>query len=161
MKPSASPTCAEAMMPPTGPDSIIATGRSVATSGVITPPFERMIERSPAKADAAEARLQALHVAADLRADIGVHHRGRHPLELAIFAQDLVRQREIGARHRRADHVAGDALVLGIDVGVQEAHRDRLDAFGVERAAGLGDAGAVERLVHLAGLRAAARRPRG
>ena len=36
-------------MPPTGPDSIIATGRSVATSGVITPPLERMIERSPLK----------------------------------------------------------------------------------------------------------------
>ena len=36
-------------MPPTGPDSIIATGRSVATSGVITPPFERMIERLPRK----------------------------------------------------------------------------------------------------------------
>ena len=36
-------------MPPTGPDSIIATGRSVATSGVITPPFERMIESSPRK----------------------------------------------------------------------------------------------------------------
>ena len=48
-KPSARPTCAEAMMPPTGPDSIIATGRSVATSGVITPPFERMIDRSPLK----------------------------------------------------------------------------------------------------------------
>src|SRR6267154_2299614 len=39
-KPSARPVCAEAMIPPTGPDSIIATGRSVATSGVITPPFE-------------------------------------------------------------------------------------------------------------------------
>ena len=36
-------------MPPTGPDSIIATGRSVATSGVITPPFERMMERLPSK----------------------------------------------------------------------------------------------------------------
>ena len=35
-------------MPPTGPDSIIATGRAVATSGVITPPLERMIDRSPA-----------------------------------------------------------------------------------------------------------------
>ena len=48
-KPSFSPTRAEAMMPPTGPDSIIATGRAVATSGVITPPFERMIDNSPAK----------------------------------------------------------------------------------------------------------------
>ena len=48
-KPSFSPTRADAMMPPTGPDSIIATGRAVATSGVITPPFERMIDSSPAK----------------------------------------------------------------------------------------------------------------
>ena len=31
------------MMPPTGPDSIIATGRSVATSGGITPPFGYII----------------------------------------------------------------------------------------------------------------------
>ena len=103
-----------------------------------------------AKADLAEARIQALHVAADLRADIGVHHRRRHPLELAILAQDLVRQREIGAGHGGAHHLAGDALVLGIDVGVQEAHRDRLDAFGRQHAAGVGDAGAVERHVHLA-----------
>ena len=36
-------------MPPTGPDSIIAAGRSVAISGVITPPFERMIESAPRK----------------------------------------------------------------------------------------------------------------
>ena len=101
-KPSAWPTCAEAMMPPTGPDSIIATGRSVATSGVITPPFERMIDRSPLEADAAEARLQALHIAADLRPDIGVHHRRRHPLELAVLAQDLVRQRQVDVRHAPA-----------------------------------------------------------
>ncbi len=49
LKPNASPTRADAMMPPTGPDSIIATGRCVATSGVITPPLERMIDRSPLK----------------------------------------------------------------------------------------------------------------
>ena len=36
-------------MPPTGPDSIIATGRSIATLGAITPPFDRMIDRSPVK----------------------------------------------------------------------------------------------------------------
>src|SRR5207253_1711008 len=75
-KPSAQPTCAEAMMPPTGPDSIMAAGR--------------------------------------------------------------------------ADHVAGDALVLAIDIGVKETNRDRLDAFGGEHAAGFGDAGAIERHVHLA-----------
>ena len=47
--PSARPVCAEAMIPPTGPDSIIATGRSVATSGVITPPFDCMMASSPRK----------------------------------------------------------------------------------------------------------------
>ena len=103
-----------------------------------------------AKADIAQARVQALHVAADLRADIGVHDRGRHPLELAIFAQDLVRQRKIGVGHGGADHLAGDALVRGIDIGVKKTDRDRLHPFGGERAAGLRDAGAIERGVHLA-----------
>ena len=40
---------AAAMMPPTGPDSIIAAGRCVAISGVMTPPFERMMASAPEK----------------------------------------------------------------------------------------------------------------
>ena len=104
-----------------------------------------------AEADLAEARFQASDIAADFRADIGVDHRRRHPLELAIFAQDVVREREIGVRQRLADHLAGDALVVGIDVGVQEAHRDRLDAFCGQHPASVLDAGAVERRMHLAG----------
>ena len=137
-------------MPPTGPDSIMATGRSVATSGVITPPFERMIERSPRKPMPPRLELQALHIAADLRTDVGVHHRGRHALELAVLAQDVVRQRQIDVRHRLADHRAGDALMLRIGVGVQEADRDRLDAGGLERLAGLRDARLLQRRVDLA-----------
>ncbi len=46
-KPSARPTLAAAMIPPTGPDSIIVTGRSVAVSGVITPPFDCMTVSPP------------------------------------------------------------------------------------------------------------------
>jgi hypothetical protein len=61
-----------------------------------------------------------------------------------------VRQRKVGAGHRGADHLAGDALVRGIDVGVEETDRDRLDPFRRERAAGLRDAGTIERGVHLA-----------
>ena len=99
----------------------------------------------------AQARLQALHIAADLRPDVGVHHRGRHALELAVLAQDVVRQRQINARHRLLDHRAGDALVLRIGVGVQEAHRHRLDAGRLQRAAGLGDARLLQRRVDLAG----------
>ena len=61
-----------------------------------------------------------------------------------------MRERNIGTRHGGANHVAGDALVLGVDVGVKETNRDRLDALGGEHAAGFGDAGAIEPHVHLA-----------
>ena len=40
--------------------------------------------------------------------------------------------------------------MLGIGISVQEAHRDRFDAFGGKRAAGFGDTGFVERMVHVA-----------
>ncbi len=102
-----------------------------------------------AEADVAEAGPQAPHIAADLGSDIGVHHRGRHALELPVLAQDLVREREVGVRQGGADHVAGGALVGGIDVGVQEADRHRLDALGRQHAASFRDAGAIERHVHL------------
>ena len=138
-------------MPPTGPDSIIITGRLIAASGDITPPFDCMIARSPRKPACAEPRLQIAHIAADLRADIGVHHRRRHALVLAILAQDLVRQRDEAAGQRGLDDLAGDALVLGIGVGVEEAHRDRVDALGGERGAGGAHAFAVEALAHFAG----------
>ena len=59
-KPNARPTRAEAMIPPTGPDSIIVTGRSVAISGVITPPFDRMTVRSPRKPTSARLDLRLL-----------------------------------------------------------------------------------------------------
>ena len=137
-------------MPPTGPGfhhRHRPLGRDLRRHHAAVRAHDRQIAL---EADAAEARLQALHIAADLRPDIGVHHRGRHPLELAILAQDVVRQRQIDARHRLPDHRAGDALVLGIGVGVQEAHRDRLDAFGLQRLAGRGDARLLQRLVHLA-----------
>ncbi len=101
-------------------------------------------------ADRGQPRRQRAGIVAHDRADIGVHHRGRHALELAILAQDLVREREIGIRQRGADHLASDALVLGIDVGVQEAHRHRLDVVLGEHAAGVRDAGAIERHVRLA-----------
>jgi hypothetical protein len=61
-----------------------------------------------------------------------------------------VRQRKVHAWHRLPDHFAGDALVSGIGVGVQEADRDRLDAFGLERLAGRGHARLLQRLLHLA-----------
>ncbi len=62
-----------------------------------------------------------------------------------------MREREIRIRQRLADHLARLLLVARVEIGVQEAHRDRLDAFVLERAAGVLDAGAAQRLVHVAG----------
>jgi len=109
---------------------------------------DRQIAAEP---DIAEARLQAAHIAPDLGADIGVHHRGRDALEFAIFAQDFVRERQIGVGQQGADDLAGDTLVLGIGIGVQEADRDRFHARIGQRAARILDAGALERRMNLAG----------
>ena len=53
----------------------------------------------------------------------------------------------IGVGQRGADDLAGRALVIGIDVGVQEAYRDRLDAFGFRAPRDAFDAVAIERLL--------------
>ena len=97
-----------------------------------------------AKADVGKARIQTCDVAADLRSDIGVDHRCRHAFELAIFAQDVVRERQISVRQRLAHHGADYAFVLGIGIGVQEAHGDGFDALGGEGAAGVRDARLVQ-----------------
>ncbi len=52
LKPSAAPTRPAAITPPTGPDSIIATGSFFAVAGDITPPFDCMIRNLPSKSSA-------------------------------------------------------------------------------------------------------------
>ncbi len=103
------------------------------------------------KADAAEPRLQIAHIAGDARADIGIDHRRRDALVLAIFAQDLVRERDEGSGQAGAHDLAGQALVLGVGVGMEKADRDRVDTLARERGVGLAHAVAVEALQHLAG----------
>ena len=95
--------------------------------------------------------MQAVHVTADLGADIGVHHRGGDALELAVLAQDVVGERKVNGGHARADHLTCDALVLRIGIRVKKADRDRFDPLGRKRAASLGHAVAVEWDVHGAG----------
>jgi hypothetical protein len=73
----------------------------------------------------------------------------RNPIS-PIFAQDLVRQRQIGVGQDLADDLAGDPLMLGIGIGVQEANRDRLDTRILERPASLLDACLPEQRMHLA-----------
>ena len=137
-------------MPPTGPDSIIITGRFVAAPGAITPPFDCMMARSPAKPAALRRVSRFADIAADLRADVGVHHGRRGTLVLAVFAQDLVRQRDEGVGQRGLDDLARDALVLGIGIGMEKAHRHRIDALARQLGAGGAHAFAAQALAHLA-----------
>ena len=52
---------------------------------------------------------------------------------------------------RLGDRRARLPLMLRIGVGVQEADRDRFDAFGLQRAARRLDVAGIELAVHLAG----------
>ena len=93
---------------------------------------------------------EPLQVAAGLRPDERVHARGREALELAELRED------VGARsHERAGNLLGDdlrgpALVLGVEVGEEEADRDRLDAVLSELACDSPHVLLVERLEDLA-----------
>ena len=82
-----------------------------------------------AKADVAEARLRG---SPRSRRPSGRYRRSPPWSTCARTRDTRAGSRATATGRRRAarpDHLAGDALVLGIDVGVQEAHRDRFDAF--------------------------------
>ena len=61
-----------------------------------------------------------------------------------------MRQRQIHVGHRLADRRAGDAFMFGVRVRVQEAHRDRLNALGLQRFARLRHARLLDRGLDLA-----------
>ena len=61
-----------AIIPATGPDSIIVTGWTRAWLSDIVPPFERMIWMDPPKLPSAQKAFQPVEVSAHARADIGV-----------------------------------------------------------------------------------------
>src|SRR6185295_15999259 len=74
---------------------------------------------------AAESRLRdvlvdAAHVLAHARADVGVRRDGRAALELAVFARELVRGGDERARQARLDDRLHARLVRGVDVTVEQ-----------------------------------------
>ena len=83
--------------------------------------------------DAAEVLLgqaldEPLDVAAQHRADVGVHRRRRHALVQAHLREDLRGDRQEDVGRELADHVGDLALVGVVRVGVHEADGDRLGA---------------------------------
>src|SRR5437588_567077 len=109
-KPSASPTCAEAMMPPTGPDSIIATGRSVAVSGVITPPFGGKHAAGLLDAGTADRRM---HLAGgqeallDLARKAARHQRAVFVKKKVVGLRPVAAADDIDVARTARDHEAG------------------------------------------------------
>ena len=72
--------------------------------------------------------VEAGHVPRDLRADVRVQAGGREALELAVQRQDLVRDREVRLREL-LEHDLLDPLLVGrVEVGVEQADRNGLDA---------------------------------
>ncbi len=73
-------------------------------------------------------------VAAEQGGEVGVDRRGRAALVLAEAGQDLVRGGDVQAGQLAAQ-VLGDALlVAGVEVGEEQADRDRLGAAVAQRA---------------------------
>ena len=93
----------------------------------------------PIDPDPVEAGPNPVDVRGHQRPHVGVDDRGRGALVLALLAQDLARERDVRLRQLLGQDRAEALLVLGVEVGVQEADRHRLDArrtqAGGERAA--------------------------
>jgi len=68
------------------------------------------------------------HVAGDLRADVRVQADGREALELAVERQHLVRDGQVRLRELLEHDLLDPPLVRRVQVRVQQADRDRLDA---------------------------------
>ena len=103
-----------------------------------------------AKTDFGEARLQAANVPGDFRPDVGVDHGGGRSFEFPVFAQYLVGKRDVGAGQRPAHDLARRALVLGVDVGVQETNGYGFHFCVGQAAAGFLEARVLQRFEHLA-----------
>jgi hypothetical protein len=81
---------------------------------------------------------------------VGVGDRRRHPLELAVLLRQLVRGAHERVRQLFLQDRLDALLVSRIAVGVEEQHRDRLDALAAQLARQLAHRGLVERLVRAA-----------
>ena len=85
----------------------------------------------------AQALLEPAEVAHDRRSDVGVHERRRRALELGRLRVHLVRERDqLDVGVLLEDELAGPELVRGVQVGVEEHHRDRGDAERLEPPGG-------------------------
>ncbi len=71
-------------------------------------------------------------ILADARPDVGVQHGRRGAFVLAVFAQDVVRERAVHARREIGEDLADGNFVIRVRPRVQKADGHRLDIFGIQ-----------------------------
>ncbi len=92
-----------------------------------------------------QALLQRGEIALHQRLEVGVEHGGREALELAVLGHHVRGAGDGQSRRAALDRVGDEALVGGVEIGVEQADRHRLRVGGeraVERAL---DGGRLER----------------
>src|SRR5450756_244360 len=103
--PAAVAARAAATTPPVGPEPMVATARLPITAG------------------GAQPNLEAVEVAHDRRADVGVDERGRRSRELWWLRVHLVGERhQLDVGKLLEDQLAGAQLVRGVQVRMQERY---------------------------------------
>ena len=120
--------------PPPGPERSSVTGFCAAVSAEATPPFDIITCSFPGTPSSVERAREPLEVAAGRRADERVHAGGREALELAELRKDVGARRDERTGHLLRHDLGGPPLVLGVEVGEEEADGDRLDAGVLQRA---------------------------
>ena len=103
-------------------------------------------------AERREARREAIDVALHHRAEIGVHHRGREPFELAKLGRDLMARADEGFGIFLLHDLFGAQLMRGAHEAVEERDRDRADTGRAQLARRGADRVFIERNIHLAGM---------
>ena len=149
-RPSVSPRCAEAITPAAGPDSTMKTGRTAGGIGAEDAAARLHHEQLRLHARLGEPALDPLQVALDDRPDDRVDHGRRGPQVLAELRRHLGRERDRDPGQLLGEDLADALLVLRVDVGVEQADGDRLDALAPEDRGGVAHRLVLERPQHLA-----------
>ena len=95
--------------------------------GIEDPTARLHDHEAPRQAGGRQILDHGIEIALHRRADIGVDHRRARPLVLANFRQHVDGERDEGAGHGGAQHLAHPTLVRRIGVGMQEADGDSLN----------------------------------
>ena len=113
--------------PPAGPERTLQAPARAASAASATPP-EDCITSGRGSPRLGRGLAEPAQVAAEQGGEVGVDRGGRAALVLAEAGQDLVRGGDVDAG-QLAPQVLGDApLVGGVEVGEEQADRDRLGA---------------------------------